>query len=298
MKHLFTLLTLIILLPMAAIADEFGKCGENLTFRFEETTGTLTIFGQGGMWNTVEEYQKFPESWALCKERMEKLVVEDGVTSICDGTFSECRLLMSVVLPNSITTMGVNIFFRCPELTSVILPDNLEVIPPGLFYSCTKLSSVSIPESVKVISSSAFTGCTSLTAISIPEGVTSIESNAFNGCSRLNSIFIPRKVVSIGSGVFSGCSDLASIQVENGNPIFDSRQNCNAIIETNKDKLIVGCKNSTFPNDITSIGDFAFSGCAELESILLPASIQNIGKGAFQRCSKLKSINVPQSVLW
>jgi hypothetical protein len=85
--------------------------------------------------------------------------------------------------------------------------------------------------------------------------------------------------------------------VENGNPNYDSRQNCNAIIETNKDKLIVGCKNSTFPNDITSIGDFAFSGCAELGSILLPSSIQNIGKGAFQRCSKLKSINVPKSVL-
>ena len=227
---------------------------------------------------------------------MEKLVIEEGVTAISDGAFRECRLLKSAVFPNSVTTMGESIFFQCSELTSVVLPSSLEVIPQGIFYSCKKLTSVSIPESVKEISATAFAGCNSLPFVNIPEGVVSIGFNAFYVCSSLKSIIIPRSVISIGFSAFSGCSNLTSIQVEDGNPNYDSRQNCNAIIEKSREKLIAGCKTTTIPSDITTIGGSAFYGC-DMESISIPDNIKYIEAAAFQRCTKLKSINLSKNVI-
>ena len=172
-------------------------------------------------------------------------------------------------------------------------------------YSKEYTGSVVIPTTVKYnnvtysvtsIRSSAFEGCTGLTSITIPNSVTSIGSLAFLYCDGLTSIEIPNSVTSIGIYAFRGCTGLESIVVENGKSLYDSRNNCNAIIETATNELIAGCKNTVIPSNVTSIGNSAFSGCSGLTSIEIPNSVTSIGDYAFNDCSGLTSIEIPNSV--
>jgi hypothetical protein len=158
------------------------------------------------------------------------------------------------------------------------------------FLYCKGLTSITIPNSVTSIGGFAFEGCSGLTSITIPNSVTSIGDYAFYVCSGLTSITIPNSVTSIGSYAFSDCSGLTSITVEKGNTKYDSRDNCNAIIETNTNKLIAGCKNTIIPNSVMSIGESAFYGCSGLTSITIPNSVTSIGNWAFSYCSGLTSI--------
>ena len=126
--------------------------------------------------------------------------------------------------------------------------------------------------------------------------VTGISYNAFKNSYNLTSITIPTSVKSIGSSLFDGCSNLATIVVESGNVTYDSRNNCNAIIATETNQLIAGCKNTVIPNTVVSIGNGAFYGCSGLTSITIPNSVTSIGNLAFYGCSGLTSISIPNSV--
>lgn len=95
---------------------------------------------------------------------------------------------------------------------------------------------------------------------------------------------------------YLGCSGLISLAVESENPVYDTRDNCNAIIRTSDNVLIAGCRNTTIPNSVTSIGNYAFDGCTSLASITIPNSVTSIGKGVFYKCSSLASVTIPSSV--
>lgn len=163
------------------------------------------------------------------------------------------------------------------------------------FASCKKLTSITIPDSIKKIELRAFDHC-SLTSITIPDSVNTIEAKAFLRCSKLLSITIPASVTSIEKHAFDGCSSLTAIRVATGNTVYDSRENCNAIIETATNTLIHGCQNTIIPDTITSIGSAAFYDCHLLTSITIPDSVEIIGEGAFCGCKSLTSITIPNSV--
>ena len=153
-----------------------------------------------------------------------------------------------------------------------------------------------IPDGVTEIGWGAFKGCTSLKSIVIPNSVTKIGEDAFLGCTSLESIVIPNSVTVIGGFTFSGCTSLESIQVDKRNAHYDSRNNCNAIIETSTNRLVSGCAKTTIPNSVTEIGWRAFEGCTSLKSIDIPDSVTGISWNAFKGCTSLESITIPNSV--
>ena len=241
-------------------------------------------------------------------------VIPEGIKQIAGGAFSGCSSLTSITIPNSVTSIGDAAFYKCSSLTSVTIPNSVTSIGGSAFSDCTSLRSVTIPNSVTKIGAHVFYGCSSLTSITIPNSVTSIDYYAFGYCSSLTSITIPNSVRYIGYAIFVGCSALTSIEVQAGNSHYDSRDNCNAIIETVSNTLIVGCSNTiipssvtsigfraflnsgvisiTIPNSVTNIGDDAFAGCSSLTSITIPNSVTSIGESAFSGCSSLTSIKV------
>ena len=169
----------------------------------------------------------------------------------------------------------------------------IETATNKLLHGC---KNTVIPSSVTSIGDRAFMDCSGLTSISIPSSVTSIGNSAFYGCSGLTSISIPSSVISIGSSAFIWCSGLTTITVDADNSVYDSRNNCNAIIKTATNELISGCKNTVIPSTVTSIGGNAFYGCSGLTSISIPSSVTSIGNFAFYGCSSLTIISIPSSV--
>ena len=399
----------------ASALNSSGQCGENVYYTFDESTGLLTVSGEGEMrsynWNgspfrnnseiktvviedsvtsigsfafycctgltsvtigkgvtsigdlafsgctgltsvTVDSNNKKYDSRNNCNAIIEtesntlitgckNTIIPDGVTSIGDTAFYCCTGLTSITIPDSVTSIGSGAFEGCTGLTSITIPDSVTSIGDSAFYKCTGLTSITIPDSVTSIGSGAFYGCTGLTSITIPDSVTSIGVNAFCGCSGLTSITIGDSVTSIGRGAFeycrgltsitipdsvtsigdeafycctgltsvtigkgvtsigdlafSGCTGLTSVTVDSNNKKYDSRNNCNAIIETESNTLIYGCKSTVIPDSVTSIGD-AFYGCTGLTSITIPDSVTSIGDWAFYKCTGLRSITIPDSV--
>ena len=222
------------------------------------------------------------------------VTIPNSVTSIGQSAFSGCSGLTSVIIPNSVTSIGNRAFEGCSDLTSVTVPQSVISIAERSFFGCSGLTSVTIPNSVTSIGNSAFASCSGLTSVIIPNNVTSIGGGAFSGCSGLTSVIIPNSVTTIGQGAFQDCSGLTSMNVEEGNPIYDSRDNCNAIIKSADNELIFGCQCTVIPNSVTSIGGDAFAGCSTLTSVTIPNNVTSIGQGAFQGCSGLTSMKVEE----
>ena len=220
----------------------------------------------------------------------QSITVKTGTTSICGGAFSGRSGLKSIVIPNSLTSIGDGAFSGCTGLTS-FAANSLTSIGNRAFYGCTGLTSFTA-NSLTTIGDEAFQDCMYFEDFTIPNTVTSIGSWAFNN-SGLSSVTIPNSVTSIGHCAFA-TGGLISISVELGNTIYDSRDNCNAIINTATNTMIAGCINTVIPSTVTSI-DGAFSECAGLRHIEIPNSVTLIGSHAFYH-SSVGPIEIPNSV--
>lgn len=173
----------------------------------------------------------------------------------------------------------------------VVFATGITKIGKNTFDNFTSLNSITIPETVTTIGESAFYKCSSLTSITIPNNsVTTIGYGAFSGCTSLANITIPNSVTAIENEAFKGCIGLTSIKVDYNNPYFDSRNNCNAIIEKASNTLVAGCKNTVIPENVTTIGVCAFDDYTTLTSIRIPRSVTSIRNYAFDDCTGLTSI--------
>ena len=230
-------------------------------------------------------------------------LTEDGAIVTNRSNYVYNSYSDAVVIPPSInyggvtypvTAIGDKAFNSCENLTSVDIPNTVTSIGNNAFKNCRSLTSINIPGSVKHIGQYAFQE-SGLTSITFPEGLESIGEFAFHRCSDLTSVNISSSVTDIALYAFPFCPSLVSITVDEGNPIYDSRNNCNAIIETEGNTVVVGCKNSIIPNGVTGIGTEAFYGC-DIADITLPNSLTHIAIYAFDECKALTSITIPASV--
>lgn len=227
--------------------------------------------------------------------QLANVTIPEGVTNIADYTFYYCRKFTSITIPTGVTSIGAHAFRGCDGLTSIEIPISVRSIGASAFRS-SGLKSIIIPEGVPSIGNYTFYACASLTSITIPASVTSIGEEALSACRALTSITIPSSVTSIGDGALYDCSSLASIVVQEGNTVYDSRDNCNALIETSSNTLLAGCKNTIIPNTVTSIGPGAFRTCTGLTSISIPDSVTSIGSDAFFDCTGLISVTIGNGV--
>ena len=287
---------------------------------YENGVGTITFDGPV---TTIGDH-----AFHKCPS-LTSITIPNSVTSIGYSTFSFCFSLTSVTIPNSVTSIGDQAFSDCSALTSVTIPNSVTSIGHIAFYYCSSLTSIvveqgntiydsrnncnaiietatntlvagcqntMIPNNVTSIGVGAFEGCEELHSINIPNNILKIATYAFFGCSKLISITIPNSVTFIGQNAFGNCDALVSITVDSTNSVYDSRDNCNAIIYTAANYLSAGCQNTIIPNSVTEIGSYAFGDCNSLTSIVIPNSVRLIGGCAFYSCKNLTSITIPKSV--
>lgn len=189
--------------------------------------------------------------------------------------FNYCETLTSIIIGNGVTTIGDAVFNNCGNLERIIVNAGNPVYDSR--ENCNAI--------IETSSNTLISGCKNTI---IPNSVTAIGDGAFFGCRGLTSISIPNSVTQLGNEVFGYCIALKHIAVETGNPIYDSRDNCNAIIATSSNTLITGCKNTVIPDDVTAIGYCAFRLCYGLTTVTIPNSVTEVSHAACYACIGLK----------
>ena len=249
-----------------------------------------------GCYDLIEVYISDLAAW--CNIKFEGYYSSNPLNASGNGghLYLNGKEIKELNIPKDITSIGDCAFCGCEYITSVTIPNSVTSIGNNAFSGCSGLTELTIPNSVTSIGYDAFRDCSGLTELTIPKSVTSIGSSAFSGCSGLTELTIPKSVTSIGYSAFAGCRGLERITVEEGNLYYDSRESCNAIIRIEDNTLIAGCKNTSIPNSVTSIGDGAFVSCSSLTEITIPNSVTSIGEGAFYNCRSLTEITIGNSV--
>ena len=306
------------LLPVIANAADSGSCGangSNVTWTLDN--GTLIISGSGKM----ADYPVNTSPFYYKGNSIDKIIINQGVTSIGAYTFSHCKAT-SVIIPSSVASIGENAFYNCVYLLDITVGSGVKNIDQNAFCDCTRLTNITIPDSVETIGENVFKNCKNLTNITIGSGIKEIGAYAFAFCNGLKNMYImdlaawcnisfannsstpmlyaenlyvndklitqliiPDGVTSIGKYAFEGCSGLTSITIPDSVTSIDKRAfyNCSGLTD-----VAIG-------NGVKSIGDSTFYGCSSLTSITIPANIKSIGEYAFLECPNLKTLNYSAS---
>lgn len=233
-----------------------------------------------------------------------EVIIPDNVKEIYDFAFKDCTSVTSIIIPEGVTKIGNHAFENCTNLTSITIPKSLTCCFNS-FPKC-KITAVYISDIAAwcnlnfgyypiFYAHNLYVNNELITELVIPDGVTSISGDVFAGCSNIKSVAIPESVESIGSNPFRNCPNLTSITVDENNNNYDSRNNCNAVIDTSTNSLISGCAETVIPDSITGIRRGAFSG-SSLTSIVIPGSVTEIDYSAFAGCSSLTNVVIPDSV--
>lgn len=295
---------------------------------------------------TSVDYGAFTEC-----DNLTSLTLPESVTSVNSNICVDCINLKSLYLPKTIGYVGAPLTVMCPNLKTIVvdkdnptldsrdgcnaviktatnqliagcsgtvIPSSVSEIGECAFKGCGGLESITIPQGVRAIWADAFKDCVDLKTVNLPNSLITIGSYSFENCSSLISAVIPKSVAIIYNTPFRYCNSLERLVVEEGNQTYDSRNDCNAIIETASNKLIQGCNSTVIPNTVrriesfsfmgsgikdvvipegvVQIGMFAFFQCTEIESVKIGGTVSEIGSSAFSICISLKSVEVDNGV--
>ena len=254
--------------------------------------------------------------------------IPSSVTTIGPRAFEGCQDLESIALPEGVRKIEYCAFRNCTNLKEIVLPSTLDSIGGSLFEGCASLESIRIPRNVTKVSSRVFQGCYSLKEVVVDErnrtfdsrrhcnaiidsaqdtivagcgasvileGIKGIGAEAFSDTG-IRSIYIPKSVQKIGEMAFSGCQFCNTITVHPKNPVFDSRDNCNAIIETATDKLVQGCSVTNIPGSVKELGNFSFLRMILPPCLVIPEGVEVIGKYVFSRFCGIERVQLPSSL--
>ena len=329
-KKLLSMLALLCLTVTSAWADDSGACGTSLTWSYVESTHTLTISGTGAMEDF--DYQETP--WFAYIDYITNIVIEDGVTTICEDAFSYCDGLTTLTIPNSVTTIGNCAFEWCRYLTEVTIGSGVTSIGDRAFEGCSSLTDITvsgenlyyksvdnvlfsydgktlikypegitatsytIPNDVKTIDIFAFAYSNNLTGVTIGSGVTTIGEGAFFGCESLTTISIPDNVTTIGEDAFVACEYLTTLNIGSGvESICDGLcQGCYNLMEitVSGGTYFKSVDNVLFTYDGKRIIQYPAGSTAT--SYTIPDGVETIGAFAFAYSNNLTSVTIPNTV--
>ena len=277
----------------AALVDS-GKCGDSASWKLD-ADGVLTITGAGPM----ADYGAYGPWYIAHLADINKVVVQEGVTTIGDYAFANLSYVTSVTIPSSITSIGAHAFEKCRLGGAVTLPEGLTVIGDFAF-SGSGMASLTLPESLRTIGNSAFLYC-SLRELTIPSGVTSIGNGAFSNshltsiqlpdgaqlgamlfyqCYELTDVTLPADLTVIGDSMFENCTKLTHVTIPSGV----------TRIEREAFAMCGALEEIRLPEGVESIGVIAFSGCVAMTGAYLPRSLTTIESGAFSACRSLTDV--------
>lgn len=306
-----------------------GKCGENARWTFDFDKEILTISGYGDM-TDFESNEDTP--WFEHKWKIAKIVIGDSITSIGSYSFNIMSHCTSVTLGNSLFSIHEKAFYYCKYIKKLVIPDNVRIIGRQAFSECSGITSIDMGENVERVEAGAFSGLNNLKEVRIksltnwlgiyfenyssnplyyasnlyvddqltknlviPEGIDFVRKYSFCNVN-IDTLSLPSTLSHFDVNSFINRDSIKYIVVNPLNKVFDSREDCNAIIETATNRLVFGGNISTIPNSIESIGDSAFYGCRSMTDISIPESVCSIGKYSFWCCFKLVEINIPNGV--
>ena len=294
------------------------------TDKVTSSTGTITLRG-GDFFHFGTQNNVLGNSLFAGCDKLEKVILPESLTSIGEYVFWYCLNLKSFEVPTNVTSIGEDFIFGPHKITEISvkagntvfsmvgnkkglmlgtklllgcsdteIPASTTIIGANAFAYCEGLTTVTLPASVTTIERDAFLS-SGLTSITLSSALTTIGSSAFSGCSGLTSLTIPKSVTSFSPIALMNCFGLTELIVEDGNTVYDSRDNCNAIIEKATNKLICGSVVTVIPTTVNVIGADAFRESLQLSSFTIPDWVTTIGERAFMT-SGLETITIPSSV--
>ena len=303
LSAIFILISLVISMTVftSAATVHSGTFSGSLTWKFNETTGELTISGEGDIMNfpshSVSEWDKYGS-------KIKSVKIEEGVTSIGDYSFSFCKSLTSVTIPSTVERIGVCAFYSCTSLKNITIPSSVSEIDVSSFSYCNKL--IQVENGVSYVDKWAVACNSSVQSVALRQDTVGIAASAFKDCSRLTRVTIPSSVMTVCKDAFDGCNGL--FEVENGVYYVDKwavkfRLNTVNYVSVVLREDTVGIGNHIFydrsvlqgitiPKGVKSIGNYAFCDCRYLTSIAIPDTVESIGRYAFSNCIGLERITL------
>ena len=297
---------------------ETGKCGDNLTWTFEKTTGTLTISGKGDMYRYYDVSSDYCDDgdfpWNHIRKDIKEIIVDDGVTQVCDFSFANCTNLTSVTFPKTLDEIGAFSFENCTSLTNVSILGYNTGIEKRAFFGCKNISKLILGDGVKSIGEYAFGDCNSLMEITVGDNITGVGKNPFAGSAWCDNIDNWKDgVLYLGNYLIKVDSENISDEytIKTGTRVIASEAfiNCNKIKKINFPDGLVNIGSRAFyqcynlqgidiPSSVSNIGAYAFYGCSQITSVTIPKGITHISDGVFWWCCNLTTVTIPQSVTY